>query len=303
MKNLAKIPFIMAIWLANLSLSYSQTARDKITFLSDYYMFFLDRVEENGKYSDSIYYETIMHPIYQEHFKSSEYANVVKQFYTRPIKDTLGLKNAIEKITINQEAIKSNVASALKKSREYIENDSLIIYITPVSLEKKQIIKQMGGVMGLTAGSKQIILTIDTDVLGWENVLQYVVAHEYNHAYWTEKNFLKLTKWTLLDHLVFEGKADYFAHLIYPKVAIPWTMALTGKQKEDLMNRVKSNFQNENISLHMEIMFGSKNYPIWGGYSLGYDIVSLALANNSNLKVSEWTNLRADTILKLMKMK
>lgn len=45
------------------------------------------------------------------------------------------------------------------------------------------IIQGMTGIMGLTAGSKQIILTIEPDIIGLENMLEYAVAHEYKHAY------------------------------------------------------------------------------------------------------------------------
>lgn len=165
------------------------------------------------------------------------------------------------------------------------------------------IIQGMSGIMGLTAGSKQFILTIEPDILGWENMLEYAVAHGYNHAYWTNENFGKSTKWTLLDYLVFEGRADYFAHMLYPDVIAPWLMALTETQKSDLWNNIKPNLQSEDIGYQMEVMFGSRNYPAWGGYSLGYDIVLSALANNKDLKAVSWTNLEADKILELSKYK
>tara|TARA_B100000795_G_C22403325_1_gene287977 strand:+ start:69 stop:230 length:162 start_codon:yes stop_codon:yes gene_type:complete len=43
----------------------------------------------------------------------------------------------------------------------------------------------------------------------------------------------------------------------------------------------------------MKIIFGSIYYPIWGGYSVGYDILITALKKNKNLKADYWTNLKA----------
>tara|TARA_B100000809_G_scaffold143752_1_gene141300 strand:- start:3986 stop:4321 length:336 start_codon:yes stop_codon:yes gene_type:complete len=103
--------------------------------------------------------------------------------------------------------------------------------------------RKMISIMGLTAGSKQIILTVELDILGWENMLEYTVAHEFNHAYWTKLNYEKSTNWTLLDYLVFEGKGDYFAHSLYPSVIAPWTVALNENQISDLWNKIKPNFK------------------------------------------------------------
>ena len=50
-------------------------------------------------------------------------------------------------------------------------------------------------------------------------------------------------------------------------------------------------------------MFGSNNYPVWSGYSVGYDIVRTALENNKNLKAEYWTNLKAVNILRKSKYK
>ena len=79
--------------------------------------------------------------------------------------------------------------------------------------------------------------------------------------------------------------------------------ALTESQISDLWNKIKPNLQSEDIGLQMEIMFGSRNYPVWGGYSVGYDIVITALENNKNLIADYWTNLEAVNILRKSKYK
>jgi uncharacterized protein YjaZ len=134
-------------------------------------------------------------------------------------------------------------------------------------------------------------------------MLEYAVAHEFNHTYWTKLNFGKSAKWTLLDYLVFEGRADYFAHLLYPKVVAPWTIALTENQKSDLWTKIKPNLQSEDIRYQMEVMFGSGNYPVWGGYSIGHDMVVTALTNSKNLKAVKWANFEAGKILALSNYK
>ncbi len=303
MKRNIQIILLAIILSANLSTAFGQTTSDRIIFLTDYYTTFIEKVNVDDDNRDSIYKEIIQNSIYEKYFQKSEYAFIVKDFFAPPIKNISELKKSIDKIDENRELIKTKIIGALKMSRGNIDNDSLTIYIMPVNPENRKIIDGMTGIMGLTAGSKQIILTIEPDILGWENMLEYAVAHEFNHAYWTNGNFGKLAKWTLLDYLVFEGRGDYFAHLLYPEVIAPWTMALTENQKSELWEKIKPNLQSEDMSYQMEVMFGSRKYPIWGGYSLGYDIVLTALINNKNLKAVNWTNLEANKILELSKYK
>ena len=302
-----KIQFNATVWavllLLNLNSSFAQKSPDNIIFLTDLYTSFIHKAEAGHKNVDSLYKESLQTSIYDSYFQKSEYAFIVKDFFASPIKNTAELKKSIESITLNRELIKTNITRALKKSRQLINADSLTIYIIPANPESRPVIESMMGIMGLTAGSKQIILTIEPGITGWEKMLEYAVAHEFNHAYWTSINFGKSEKWTLLNYLVFEGRGDYFAHLLYPAIIAPWTTALTEKQKTELWANIKPHLQSEDFSYQMEVMFGSGKYPVWGGYSIGYDIVLTALANNKKLTADTWTNLEADKLLELSKYK
>lgn len=301
MKINMKITLLTVLLSLKLTITFGQVNTDKIIFLTDVYTAFIDKVKTDNRSLDSIYKDNVQTKIYDTHFQKCEYAFIVKDFFAVPIKNTFELEKSIDRITLNQEKIKTKIIGALNKSRQNIDNDSLTIYIIPSNPDNRDVIKAMSGIMGLTAGSKQIILTIEPDVLGWENMLEYAVAHEFNHAYWTNVNFCKSAKWTLLDYLVFEGRGDYFAHLLYPNVITPWTSALNENEKLDLWNTIKPNLQSEDLSYQMEVMFGSKNYPVWGGYSLGFDIVQKALSNDKKLKPINWTNSSSDKILELSK--
>lgn len=303
MNKTIKITLLTVLLAVSLITTYGQTASNKIIFLTDVYTNFVDKVNADSKNSDNIYKENIQNAICDKHFQKSEYADIVKGFFEMPTKNTVELNKSINRISLNKEIIEAKINGALKKSNAQLDNDSLIVYILPVTLENRQTIEHMGGIMGLTAGSKQILLTIEPEIKDWENMLEYAVAHEFNHAYWTKMNFGKSTKWTLLDYLVFEGRGDYFAHKLYPNVKTSWTMALTENQKSQLWNKIKPNLRSEDFGYQQEIMFGSMNYPIWGGYSLGYDIVLSALTNNKDLNAINWTNLSSDKILEQSKYK
>ena len=157
----------------------------------------------------------------------------------------------------------------------------------------------MGGITAVTAGSKQILMTIDTSVRTWKEILKYAVAHEFNHSYWTKLNFSKSAHLTLLDYLVFEGRADSYAHLIYPDIQCPWTNALMANDEADLWNKIKPNLQSEDGTMMRGVMFGSADYPMWGGYTLGYHIVQSALKNHPELKPEEWASMAPEKILEM----
>lgn len=300
MRNI-KITVITLILLVNLTQAFGQSS-DQIIFLTDIYKTFVKQVEANEQKTDSIYEKTVQNLICEKYFQKSEYSDIVKQHFATPIKDIVELTKSIDRIIVNENLIKSKINAALEKSQKLLENKNLTIYVVPVNSENKQIIEAMNGIMGLTAGSKQIILTIEPNIKGWEEMLEYAVAHEFNHTCWTKLNFGKSTKWTLLDYLIFEGRGDYFAHLLYPNVKTPWTESLTNNQKRELWTKIKSNLQNEDMQFHFEIMFGSRNYPIWGGYSLGFDIVSTALSNKK-LKAIDWNTMDSNAILEMSSYK
>ena len=60
-----------------------------------------------------------------------------------------------------------------------------------------------------------------------------------------------------------------------------------------------SQLQTDNRVLLGEIMFGSSEYPIWGGYSIGFDIMQTAFRNHPHILKTNWTNLEAEKLLEL----
>jgi len=298
MRKNIKFRLLTLVILISLGNVFGQKPSNKIIFLNDYYSAYADTAKNDIANRDNLYKEKIQTAIFNNYFLKSEYSFIVKDFLSAPIQNTVELKKAIERINVNKKKIESKITSALKNSNTYIKNDGLTIYILPANPDNKAVMQSMSGIMGLTAGSKQILLTIEPEIIGWEEMLEYAVAHEYNHMYWTKMNFGKSSKWTLLDYLIFEGRGDSFAHLLYPKVKAPWTSALNEKDKDDLWNKIKPKLQSEDIPFQMGVMFGSRNYPASGGYTLGYDIVQMAL-EKTTMSIENWTNLSSEKLLEM----
>lgn len=275
-----------------------QNNTDQIIFLYEYYKNYLKETENNKETDDyELYRKNVYYPIFNSYFENTEYYTLVADFISQPIQNKDELKNNLERIADNKNIISELIQKSLAKSKDLLKVEKLQIFVAPANPDDKNIIYKMGGVMGLTAGKEKILIFIEPDVPEWQTMLELAVAHEYFHAYWTEKNFYSMNKFTLLDYLLFEGRADAFAHIIYPEVHTPWTTALSDEDKTELWNTIKSNLSTEDYKLQQAIMFGYGGYPLWGGYSLGFDIMQKYLSKNPDVKLEEWASIDPKLIL------
>lgn len=275
----------------------------RIIYLDQYYTDFLAAIRSDYANRDKVYSEKIKEALMKDHFNGSEYADLVLANFAYPIRDTSGLTKFISDLNAYRSQVETVISSAFLECNKHLKNDSVTFYIVPSNSDLKEIINLMGGVTGQTAGSKQVLLTIDFNASSWKEALEYTVAHEFNHTYWTNTNFNDAYKWNMLRYLIFEGKADSFAHLLYPKAKAPWTSALADKERTDLWDKIKPDLQNEDPALLTEVMFGSKNYPLWGGYTLGYGIMQTAFVNHPELLKTNWTNSEAEKLLEMSSYK
>jgi uncharacterized protein YjaZ len=268
----------------------------QIIFLNNYYFKYLQDLKNNPYNEDSLFNFDIKYPIIQK-FKNSEFIYLLNyQLSYRP-KDTTGLRTRIEVLNKEKLQISKIITQTLSRCKKYLPNN-VIIYICPV-MNSNKIINEMNGLDGFTAGSKQILISIDPNVRKWESWLPYTVSHEFNHAYWIKKNFTRTTTWTLLSYLIFEGKADYFAHFINKTQLGSWDTALTLDQKKELWKELKNKLDTTDRYFQSNVMFGLNGYPQWCGYSIGYSIVSSALKNYPKITPEQWTNMDPEKILKL----
>lgn len=280
---------------------YNTSAGDKIIFLEDYYKTYLQAIKTDSNRKKA-YEEIVYSPIYNTYFSKSEYAQFISIRLSAPIKETGSLTNYITAVINNRTKIEELVTAALTDCRKYLKNDSLNIYILPETEDIRPLLEGMKGVLGMTAGSKQILLVINPLLNGWTEMLPYNVAHGFSDTYWTKMNFNKSVPFTLLDYMVYEGSGDSYAHLLYPDVICPWTIVLSADAENQLWERIKGQLNNTNIAFQYEVMFGLRNqYPLWGGFTLGYHIVQSALKRHRELSPAEWLNLTPDKILGMSK--
>ena len=283
------------------------TANDKhapfheVIYLDKYYAHFLEAITTDSSNRDSIYSGQIKDKIVSDYFSKTEYSDFVSGWFSKPIKDTTNILSYISDISDNRKEFETIISSAFLSCNDYLKNDSVMFYIVPALSDKKKVMNEMGGTIGFTPGSKQIVLQVDFNIKTWKEALKYTIAHEFNHACLIKENPTEMREFTLLRYLIFEGKAEAFAGLVYPveKEKIPNTFSLTNNEKKALWLKIKPDLESDNWDIFMDVMFGSKNYPHYGGYTLGFDIIQTAFKNHPEIMKTNWTYLDAESFLKL----
>ncbi len=153
---------------------------------------------------------------------------------------------------------------------------------------------EMNGVGGFSPWKNTILIDINPSVKNWETTLKNTIAHEYNHS--VVYNF---HKWeSLLDSLIFEGFAEYFREQVVGGERAPWAKAVSRKECKKHFFKLKEKFNSKNHQLYREIFFGSEKYPLWLGYSLGYQIVKSFLSKNKDESWIDIVKIKPKDVLK-----
>lgn len=267
----------------------------KTVVMYDAFAEFISKSKEQ-KYDTAIFYkELILDPVYEDFIDGGEYAVLADRYIGRTIKDHDDL---VYKLGLfKDKKVELIVKGALEKCNSYLAGINTTVYIFPSVGDYEQMTDPLGGVAGVTIGQGKILILVDPTVDNWESVLSYVVAHEYHHSIWTSMQ-LEENSFTLIDYLVFEGRADSFANIVYPEVEVPWTSSIDFNDEKTVWKLIDDQLGKVNNDVLNKVMFGGvKDYPHWSGYTIGYHIVQNYLEKNPEVDVATWTNMSSSDIL------
>jgi uncharacterized protein YjaZ len=151
---------------------------------------------------------------------------------------------------------------------------------------------------GVTLGSGKIIIMIDPAFQQWKKTLPMVLAHEYHHSTWISRNW-KDSDFTLLEYLIFEGRADAFASNLYKDVENPWTTMINKEQEDEVWELIKPEIFMKGHDRINKVMWGNKDIPVGSGYAIGLHIVKSFKLNNPKHSDREIIDLQPEEILKM----
>lgn len=157
--------------------------------------------------------------------------------------------------------------------------DTKIIILPASSLNRPTLEKIKLPISGITIGSGKIILSIDPTFQNWTDFLPYCIAHEYHHSTWCSRNWVS-ADFSLIEYLVFEGRADLFASEQYSSVSNPLTNILTKDQESQVWGLIKNEIFDKGHDRINKVMFGTDKIPFGSGYNIGFNIVRLFKEKN-----------------------
>lgn len=156
------------------------------------------------------------------------------------------------------------------------------------------VVGQMNGVTGVSPGAGRVVLIVAPSAS--DVALRYTLAHEYHHSWWASQQTGPAT-FTLLDYVVFEGRADAFAQLQYPDARAPWTDRLTPEQTRQQWVAIQSEIDSQDPDLLQTVMFGGGSYPQWTGYAIGSAILDGFVAASPDAMVADWSLMASTDVL------
>jgi uncharacterized protein YjaZ len=202
---------------------------------------------------------------------------------------------------LGENKLEFQVKKFLEKATTLLpSNKPINIFIFPLIKNKDNefCFAKLNGVDANTNWQNTILLSIGKTE-SWQSALEESVMHEYCHA--ITMNFSNpwvMEKFTLADYLIFEGLADNFVKAVLNRQPI-WLKKLPKTKELALLEKLRDNFASTDINFNRKVMFGEgKDFPVWGGYWLGFKMVQSFLANNPQMSFREIVQLPLHDIFK-----
>ena len=260
-------------------------------------------INTSGKYGKNYMKASlrlIYNPIEKEILKDAE-ASFLFNTIKIPYEPNDLLKSEIE--LLKSKDLLDIVQNSLTKIVNALPGPNTKIIILPASSYLHENFEKMGiSINGITIGSGKIILMIDPTFENWNKSLPYVIAHEYHHSTWIYRNWVS-SDFSLLEYLVFEGRADAFAAGLYSYSENPYTKILNPDQENHVWNLIKNEIFEKGHARINKVMYGTDEIPFGSGYVIGYNIVKSFKHNNQTYTDLDLIDMDPKEIFKLSQYK
>lgn len=248
------------------------------------YQLFDDYISEAEKNPDKplidVYKETVIDPIYDACFKDAEYPFMGKDYLEEAPDRFTEIKIYIEQLE-NESIIEAIKDSLIKSSTilPYEIETTVCVFPTP------------GTPRMVNLGAGKIIIPYNQYIT--EELVKAGVAHEYHHSYWTAKYYQPNKYYSVLENLVFEGKAVMFERTVYPEIEF---FHIENAYHQQYWDEVKDDLHKMDLHRSLEVLDGGGNLPPYYGYGEGYKMVKSFIEEHPHLSPVEWTSIEAKDI-------
>lgn len=249
-------------------------------------------------YPDDLWREHVVDG-YREECLAGEYGRFARARVSEPILDLDRLEESIK--AMRDSDVERVVEGALSKSARKLPGpDTTVCVFVADDYQATYSYQEGMGASGFAAGSGRIALFVAPEG-DWKEWLPYTTAHEYHHSAWTSiwkdthREGEPLSE--LADYLVFEGRADSFAHLLYPERSAPWTRALSSQEEGKLWKVMRKDLGSPDQDTWEGYAFGGPQAPRWTLYTIGFHVVQGYLGRHPGQDVREWSAVEARKII------
>jgi uncharacterized protein YjaZ len=256
---------------------------------------YVDKVNESSEPNHKeLYLSTVVEPFRKMAFGEDGGLGLENKFnFFAPLKMEK-LNESVILLDENYDYISHLIKDGLEKSAELLPGGKKTIYLLPFNPDQGQAISFMNGVTAFATPEQFIVLQIAPQKYK-EEMIPYVISHEYHHTVYTEK--IKNHRKDIIDYVLVEGKADSFANLIYPTMNLSWTAVMPPKELQNIWNWANERRYSFNENDLTEMRAGNRIIPQSSDYRLGYGIMQHFLKNNPDIPIHEWTYMSPDEIL------
>ncbi len=247
--------------------------------------------EEPALNNNDLYNDTVTQPLREKITDNKLTLSTDLSNFLTTTRDVNRLEKYSKELLMKQNKINNAIKDALISSSKELSGGDKVVVVMPINPEVP--IDDMNGVAAWTLSQNFILLQINPNFS--EDQLKYTIAHEYHHTVNMEDSIGS----SLLDFVVFEGKGDTFAKMIYPDIEVSWTQDVPEDLIMDALEQLKKHGSSFDQELYNEFMNGNatKNIPKWANYIIGYKIMQSYLIRNQNSTIKEWTALDPKKII------
>ncbi|KAF0822243.1 DUF2268 domain-containing putative Zn-dependent protease [Cytobacillus firmus] len=250
--------------------------------LFDSYADRVEKAETSSKYS--IYKDEVISPVYDKCFEDGEYIHMADPILDKAPENLKEIQSVIEKI--NENKTNEIIKEALLKSSGILPGKrETVVCVFPVELSEDTPLM-------VNAGAGKITVFFNKYYTG--ETIRMGIAHEYHHSVWTEEFYDGNLDVTVLDNLIFEGKAVMFEKLVYPDIR--QLTPINQSFNKTNWSKIEKDLDKVDGYRSSQIIMGGGELPLHYGYSEGYKMVDSYLKLHPGSTPKEWTALGAEEI-------
>jgi uncharacterized protein YjaZ len=256
---------------------------------------YIEKVKESSEPNHKeLYTSTVVEPFRKMAFGETGGVGLEDKFnFFAPLKMEK-LNESIILLDKNYDHISHLIKDGLENSAKLLPGGKKTIYLLPFNPDQGQAISFINGVTAFATPEQFIVLQIAPHKYK-EEMIPYVISHEYHHTVYTEK--IKNHRIDIIDYVLVEGKADSFASLIYPNMNLSWTAELPPEELQNIWNWAHERRYSFDENDLTEMRAGNRIIPQSSDYRLGYGVMQHFLKNHPDVPIHEWTFMSPDEIL------